>query len=93
MFFSFKLKQNWLKPGGQLFISDYACAPKNEWSKDFEEYVNQRRYTLLTVPDYGKVKLIDSNQRYIDLLTNRFWKVLVSKMSLLKMQQINLFNA
>lgn len=45
----------WLKPGGQLFISDYACAPKNEWSKDFEAYVEQRRYTLLTVPDYGKV--------------------------------------
>jgi phosphoethanolamine N-methyltransferase len=46
---------NWLKPGGQLFISDYTCAPKNEWSKEFEEYVNQRRYTLLTVADYGQV--------------------------------------
>lgn len=45
----------WLKPGGKLFISDYTCAPKNEWSPDYVEYVNQRRYTLLTVPEYGKV--------------------------------------
>ncbi|CAF0810541.1 unnamed protein product [Rotaria sordida] len=45
----------WLKPGGQLFISDYACAPKNEWSKEFEDYVSQRRYVLLTVPEYGKL--------------------------------------
>ncbi|CAF0725714.1 unnamed protein product [Adineta steineri] len=46
---------NWLKPGGQLFISDYTCAPKSEWSKDYEDYVSQRRYVLLTVPEYGKV--------------------------------------
>jgi len=45
----------WLKPGGKLFISDYTCAPKNEWSKEYEEYVNQRRYTLLTVTEYGKL--------------------------------------
>ncbi|CAF0782745.1 unnamed protein product [Rotaria sp. Silwood1] len=46
---------SWLKPGGQLFISDYSCAPRHEWSKEFEEYVNQRRYALLTVSEYGKL--------------------------------------
>ncbi|CAF2091964.1 unnamed protein product [Rotaria magnacalcarata] len=45
----------WLKPGGRLFISDYTCAPKSEWSKEYAEYVDQRRYTLLTVAEYGKV--------------------------------------
>jgi len=45
----------WLKPGGQLFITDYTCAPKNEWSKEYEEYVMQRRYVLLTVSEYGKL--------------------------------------
>ncbi len=65
-FLLFIIKQNWLKPGGQLFITDYTCAPKHEWSKDYEEYVNQRRYTLLTVTEYGKVK--KNNINIINLL-------------------------
>jgi len=67
----------WLKPGGQLLITDYTCAPKNEWSKEYEEYVNQRRYTLLTVAEYGKllesvgfkdVDAQDATERFVECL-------------------------
>ncbi len=56
-FYFIFIDQNFLKPGGRIFISDYTSAPRNEWSKDYEEYVSQRRYTLLTVPEYGKVEI------------------------------------
>ncbi|OQV16202.1 Phosphoethanolamine N-methyltransferase 1 [Hypsibius exemplaris] len=45
---------NWLKPGGKLFITDYCCGVK-EHNPDFQEYVKQRGYILLTVPAYGKL--------------------------------------
>uniref|UniRef100_A0A8D0C3F1 phosphoethanolamine N-methyltransferase n=1 Tax=Salvator merianae TaxID=96440 RepID=A0A8D0C3F1_SALMN len=44
----------WLKPGGQLLISDYCCGPR-PWSKAFTEYVQQRGYSLLTPHEYGQV--------------------------------------
>uniref|UniRef100_A0A8D2Q6B4 phosphoethanolamine N-methyltransferase n=1 Tax=Varanus komodoensis TaxID=61221 RepID=A0A8D2Q6B4_VARKO len=44
----------WLKPGGQLLISDYCCGPR-PWSKAFTEYVTQRGYSLLTPQEYGQV--------------------------------------
>lgn len=46
--------QKCLKPGGQLFITDYCCGEK-EHSEEFKDYVKQRGYNLLTVADYGKV--------------------------------------
>nr|XP_060614153.1 uncharacterized protein LOC132764257 [Anolis sagrei ordinatus] len=45
---------SWLKPGGQLLISDYCCGPR-PWSRVFTEYVNQRGYSLLTPEEYGQV--------------------------------------
>jgi len=44
----------WLKPGGRLLISDYSCR-SGDWSSEFTEYVKQRGYILLSVPDYGKL--------------------------------------
>ena len=46
--------QKWLKPGGKVFITDYCSGPK-PWSPNFEEYVQQRGYSLLTVPEYGDI--------------------------------------
>uniref|UniRef100_A0A8D0GTA4 phosphoethanolamine N-methyltransferase n=1 Tax=Sphenodon punctatus TaxID=8508 RepID=A0A8D0GTA4_SPHPU len=43
----------WLKPGGQLLISDYCCGPR-PWSEAFTVYVRQRGYTLLTPQEYGQ---------------------------------------
>ena len=54
----------WLKPGGQLFISDYARdfpavdtsdASAVEASEAFESYVAQRGYHLMTPAKYGEV--------------------------------------
>lgn len=46
--------QSWLKPGGQLLISDYCCGEK-PWTPVFEAYVKQRAYILYTPSQYGKV--------------------------------------
>ncbi|KAM3612427.1 uncharacterized protein V6R79_008077 [Siganus canaliculatus] len=49
----FKRFYSWLKPGGQLLISDYCCGEK-PWAPVFEAYVKQRGYILYTPPQYGK---------------------------------------
>lgn len=48
------LVQSWLKPGGQLLISDYCCGEK-PWTPVFDAYVKQRGYILYTPSRYGKV--------------------------------------
>uniref|UniRef100_A0A8C6U7R7 phosphoethanolamine N-methyltransferase n=1 Tax=Neogobius melanostomus TaxID=47308 RepID=A0A8C6U7R7_9GOBI len=50
----FKRFYSWLKPGGQLLISDYCCGEK-PWSPQFEAYVKQRGYILHTPAEYGKI--------------------------------------
>ncbi|XP_061756323.1 phosphoethanolamine methyltransferase isoform X1 [Nerophis ophidion] len=49
----FKCFHSWLKPGGQLLISDYCCGEK-PWTAPFETYVKQRGYILYTPSQYGK---------------------------------------
>ncbi|CAN9515035.1 unnamed protein product [Ophioblennius macclurei] len=49
----FKRFYSWLKPGGQLLISDYCCGEK-PWLPAFEAYVKQRGYVLYTPTQYGK---------------------------------------
>ncbi|KAG7230393.1 hypothetical protein INR49_024499 [Caranx melampygus] len=49
----FKRFHSWLKPGGQLLISDYCCGEK-PWTPAFEAYVKQRGYVLYTPSQYGK---------------------------------------
>merc|ERR1712137_738323 len=44
----------WLKPGGQLCISDYCCGEKPHTDR-FEKYVAGRGYHLLTPAGYGEV--------------------------------------
>ncbi|XP_029917783.1 phosphoethanolamine N-methyltransferase 3-like isoform X2 [Myripristis murdjan] len=49
----FKRFHSWLKPGGQLLISDYCCGEK-PWTPQFQAYVKQRGYMLYTPAQYGK---------------------------------------
>ncbi|XP_041652993.1 phosphoethanolamine methyltransferase isoform X2 [Cheilinus undulatus] len=49
----FKRFHSWLKPGGQLLISDYCCGEK-PWTPVFEAYVKQRGYILCTPSQYSK---------------------------------------
>ncbi|XP_056143616.1 phosphoethanolamine methyltransferase isoform X2 [Lampris incognitus] len=49
----FKRFHSWLKPGGQLLISDYCCGEK-PWTPQFQAYVKQRGYILYTPSQYGK---------------------------------------
>ncbi|KAG7282042.1 hypothetical protein CRUP_020147 [Coryphaenoides rupestris] len=49
----FKRFHSWLRPGGQLLISDYCCGEK-PWTPSFQAYVKQRGYILYTPKQYGK---------------------------------------
>ena len=48
----FKMFEKCLKPGGKLVISDYCCGD-GEHSQEFQRYVEQRGYHLITVDEYG----------------------------------------
>ena len=72
----------WLKPGGQLMITDYCCTA-DEWSPDYAAYVKQRGYNLLSVADYGgtiekagfgDVQAIDKTADFINILSNELVK-------------------
>lgn len=72
----FKNFLKWLKPGGELLISDY-CRGVNELSEQMKAYVAKRHYNLLTPADYGKllekvgfvdVKAIDNTERFVEVL-------------------------
>ena len=47
--------QKWLKPGGELLLTDY-CRGPNELSEAMKVYVAKRHYHLLSPADYGKVR-------------------------------------
>jgi len=81
----------WLKPGGRLLITDYACGEKS--STEFVEYVKQRNYHLVTVPEYGKllekagfatVSAIDYSQRFVQILKEELAGFEVQKNSFLE---------
>lgn len=69
-----------LKPGGKIFITDYCRGDKRgdeEYTKDFLDYVAQRGYHLLTVPEYGRVLVeagfgdvnpIDNSEYFLEIL-------------------------
>ncbi|XP_055356151.1 uncharacterized protein LOC129601378 [Paramacrobiotus metropolitanus] len=72
----------WLKPGGKLLVTDYCCGDKAH-STDFQTYVQQRGYILLTVAQYGQlleevgfvhVKADDRTQQFISVLHNELRK-------------------
>ncbi|XP_028396370.1 phosphoethanolamine N-methyltransferase 1-like [Dendronephthya gigantea] len=74
----FKLCLKWLKPGGQLLISDYCCGTNIE-NEEFKNYVKQRNYFLLDVASYGKllekvgfveVDAQDRTEQFISVLSN-----------------------
>ncbi|PAA71323.1 hypothetical protein BOX15_Mlig015119g9 [Macrostomum lignano] len=71
----------WLKPGGQLLVTDYCCGEK-PWPDDYAAYVKQRGYHLLTVPEYGAVL---SSVGFTDVeaidFTDRFRRALVDEQS------------
>ncbi|XP_007440631.2 phosphomethylethanolamine N-methyltransferase-like isoform X1 [Python bivittatus] len=83
----FRRLLSWLKPGGQLLISDYCCGQR-PWSKAFTQYVKQRRYSLLTPEDYGQVlqeagfvqvKVLDSTERMLSALTQELQRLETSR--------------
>ncbi|KAM4585860.1 phosphoethanolamine methyltransferase isoform 1-T1 [Fundulus diaphanus] len=78
----FKRFHSWLKPGGQLLISDYCCGEK-PWTPVFEAYVKQRGYILYTPSEYGKfiqeagfcsVRVEDRTAQFIQVIQTELQK-------------------
>uniref|UniRef100_A0A7N8Y8K9 phosphoethanolamine N-methyltransferase n=1 Tax=Mastacembelus armatus TaxID=205130 RepID=A0A7N8Y8K9_9TELE len=79
----FKRFHSWLKPHGQLLISDYCCGEK-PWTPAFEDYVNQRGYILYTLSQYGKfiqeagfcnVRAEDRTSQFIQIIKTELQRV------------------
>ena len=73
----FKLCLKWLKPGGQLLITDYCCGTNID-NEEFKNYVKQRNYFLLDPASYGKllekvgfveVNAQDRTEQFINVLS------------------------
>ena len=48
--------QEWLKPGGQIMVSEYVHGKNHpNHPEEYIEYVKQRGYQLLNIADYVKV--------------------------------------
>ncbi|CDI77742.1 hypothetical protein, conserved [Eimeria acervulina] len=45
----------WLKPGGQLVITDYCCGPKEKWDEEFKAYLQDRNYKLVQLEVYKQL--------------------------------------
>ena len=65
-----------LKSGGKLLFTDYCCGEK-PWSDAFAAYVEDRGYSLHTLPEYAglisdsgftQVKSVDITDRFTDIL-------------------------
>ena len=49
-------KQSWLKPGGQLLVSEYVHGRNHpNLSTEYLNYLKDRGYQLLTVQQYGQL--------------------------------------
>lgn len=88
----FKLCLKWLKPGGQLLITDYCCGTHID-NEEFKNYVKQRNYYLLDPVSYGKalekagfaeVDARDNTQQFITVLSKEKSQTEKDKENLLK---------
>ncbi|XP_026194146.1 phosphomethylethanolamine N-methyltransferase [Cyclospora cayetanensis] len=46
---------SWLKPGGQLVITDYCCGPPESWDDEFKAYLKERNYHLVQLDQYKQL--------------------------------------
>lgn len=72
-----------LKAGGELLFTDYCCGEK-PWTETFADYVEDRGYSLHTLPGYAalveeagfvQVRYEDLTERFIDILLQDLDKI------------------
>ena len=85
-----------LRAGGQLLFTDYCCGQK-PWSEAFSAYVDNRGYSLHTLPDYAEliskagfqqVKYQDFTDRFISTLQSDIEKI--AAMDIAELDRFNL---
>ncbi|KAG8190927.1 hypothetical protein JTE90_002535 [Oedothorax gibbosus] len=84
--------QRWLKPGGKILFTDYTKSDK-ELSHNFNKYINDRMYTLLTTKEYKEllekagfvnIRVMDSTKEFLDALHVELMKLRGEKQNFLK---------
>merc|ERR1712141_437269 len=85
---------SWLKPGGQLLVSEYVHRRNHpNLSTEYLNYLKDRGYQLLTVQQYGQlltrvgykhVKAIDKTEEFISILKNEMVKFKPTKKNSLR---------
>ncbi|KAI3387714.1 hypothetical protein SNEBB_001868 [Seison nebaliae] len=80
----FQRFNKWLKPTGELLITDYGHAG-NEWNDEFSAYVKQRGYTLTTPKEYGEL-LEKAGFKSVDSCDtgDRFRQVLIQEIKVME---------
>jgi phosphoethanolamine N-methyltransferase len=65
-----------LKPSGKLLFTDYCCSEK-PWADEFSDYVEDRGYSLHTLPEYAEL-IVDAGFTQVESLdiTDRFVETL-----------------
>ncbi|MGA8261853.1 MAG: methyltransferase domain-containing protein, partial [Arenicellales bacterium] len=70
-----------LRPGGRLLFTDYCCGEK-PWSEEFSRYVEDRAYSLHTLPEYDDLLRAAG---FVDVashdLTSRFREILEEELT------------
>jgi phosphoethanolamine N-methyltransferase len=67
-----------LHPGGRLLFTDYCCSPK-PWSDEFDDYVEDRGYSLHTTDEYAGLIMNAGFERVTgEDITPRFIEILRS---------------
>jgi phosphoethanolamine N-methyltransferase len=82
----FQSFHRWLKPGGKVLITDYCCGrPRDSWSADFVDYVDQRGYHLVDVDQYGELlKQAGFVRVRVENRTEQFRKILLIELQRLE---------
>lgn len=85
-----------LKPDGKLLFTDYCCGEK-PWAYEFSEYVEDRGYSLHTLPEYvelicdagfTRVESLDITDRFIETLKTDLIKIARLELSELVRQEL-----
>jgi phosphoethanolamine N-methyltransferase len=78
-----------LKQGGTLLFTDYCCSPK-PWSDEFNDYVENRGYSLHTTGEYAELITNTGFEQVVaEDITARFTEILHSDLDRIERSDLN----
>eukprot|EP00918_Siedleckia_nematoides_P067914 GHVU01147761.1.p1 GENE.GHVU01147761.1~~GHVU01147761.1.p1 ORF type:complete len:271 (+),score=53.90 GHVU01147761.1:176-988(+) len=81
----FRLFHKWLKPGGQILITDYGAPAKEKWDAEFTAYMKDREYDFLPPPEYAeKLRQAGISDATGTDMSTRFRDMMLKELKLIK---------